>query len=123
MIYIPVSAGELLDKVSILEIKQTRIVDAAKLEHIERELYLLRKAATGMGLYRFHDERAAELKRINETIWDAEEGLRACEAGGDFGERFIALARTVYRENDRRAAVKREINTITDFDLVEEKSY
>lgn len=123
MIYVPVSIGELVDKISILEIKHARISDAEKLEHIERELNLLRRLAANLGVDRFFKELVAELKTVNESIWDAEEGLRACETAGDFGEGFVGLTRTVYRDNDRRAAIKRRINLACSSDIVEEKSY
>lgn len=121
---IEVSPGELIDKITILEIKAERIADPAKLENVRYELGLLRAARAA----RLADSRAlgrleGELKSVNETLWQVEDDIRACEAAGDFGPRFIALARSVYRTNDRRAALKREIGALFGSKLVEEKSY
>jgi hypothetical protein len=122
-ILIPVSAGELIDKITILRVKAARI-DAAKLANVQKELTLLEAVAArdlaavpGLGAL------SAELEAVNAILWDVEEGKRDCERRGDFGEAFVALARQVYKDNDRRAAIKRRINEAAGSDLVEEKSY
>lgn len=123
-IRVPVSAGELLDKISILLIKEQRIDDAAKVANVRRELEVLRPEAAKLpGGESQHETWLAELNEINGKLWEIEDEIRACEARSDFGEEFIALARAVYRTNDERARVKREINLATGSDLIEEKSY
>jgi hypothetical protein len=122
-ILIPVSAGELIDKLTILRVKAARI-DAAKLANVRKELALLEKvAARELEGVPEIDALSAELEAVNAVLWDVEEGKRDCERRKDFGEGFVALARTVYVENDRRAAIKRRINEAAGSDLVEEKSY
>ena len=123
-ITIEVSPGELIDKITILEIKTERLTDAAQLDNVRYELGLLRAARTG----RLADSAAlaeleAELKSVNERLWKVEDDIRACEAVGDFGPRFVELAREVYRTNDRRAVLKRKIGALFGSKLVEEKSY
>lgn len=123
-IAIPVSAGELVDKVTILEIKSERIADPLKLDNVRRELDglagVLRPLIAG-------EPRVAPLKSslraINETLWRIEDDIRDCERSHDFGPHFIELARNVYRTNDRRAAVKRAIDELVGSEIVEEKSY
>jgi len=123
-ILIEVSPGELIDKITILEIKAERMSDAAQLANVRHELGLLR-AARGARLADSAalDALEGELKSVNETLWQVEDDIRACEAAGDFGPRFIELARSVYRTNDRRAAIKREIGALVGSRIVEEKSY
>ena len=119
-----ISAGELIDKITILEIKAERIVDPDKLANVHRELRSL--AATredALTTSKELDDLTAELRRINERLWEIEDDIRACERSGDFGDRFIELARAVYRTNDRRAAAKRSINELLGSELVEEKDY
>jgi len=120
---IPVSAGELIDKITILRVKAARI-DAAKLANVKKELDLL-EAVAGRDLAGVPeiDALAAELEAVNAALWDLEVGKRDCERRKDFGPPFVALARKVYIENDRRAALKRRINEAAGSDLVEEKSY
>jgi hypothetical protein len=122
-ILVEVGAGELLDKITILEIKGQRFKDADKLAHVRRELAALSEARErslgGLAL----EDLEAELKTLNEQLWDVEEDLRRLEAAGEFGDRFVALARSVYHQNDRRAEVKRAINERTGSRLVEQKSY
>ena len=123
LIHIPVSAGELIDKITILRVKAERI-GSDKKPHVIHELRLLEKVM---------DETLApspelaaltrRLAEVNASLWDIEDGKRACERRGAFGGAFIALARSVYIENDRRAAIKRRINEITGSEIVEEKSY
>jgi hypothetical protein len=123
-IRIPASAGELVDKITILEIKSERIGDPAKLRNVRRELALL--SAVRERELAQHPEMgdlAAELKRINEALWEIEDEIRECERRADFGPRFIALARAVYRTNDKRAEAKRRIDAAVGSQIVEEKSY
>jgi hypothetical protein len=119
MLEVPVSVGEVLDKISILEIKSERIADPEKLANVQRELDCLTLAA--------QDHRVpaleAELKIVNERLWNVEDKLRLMEKWGDFGPAFVDLARSVYALNDRRAAVKKQINLTVGSMLVEEKSY
>ncbi|MFL9827784.1 DUF6165 family protein [Rhodoplanes sp. SY1] len=123
-IVIAVSAGELVDKVTILEIKSERIADPAKLANIRHELSVLGEPLAP--LLAAHPGVAplkAALRGVNESLWQIEDDIRDCERHGDFGEGFVALARAVYRTNDRRAALKREIDTLVGSELTEEKSY
>jgi hypothetical protein len=121
---IEVPAGELIDKITILEIKGERIADPDKLRHVRAELAAL--AAVRDGALPPSPELAAlaaQLKAVNEALWQVEDDLRACERRQDFGPRFVELARSVYRHNDRRAALKRAVNDLLGSRLVEEKSY
>lgn len=121
---IEISPGELLDRISILEIKRDRIKDPNKLENVRFELAHLRDAAARTLLPGAEiGPLTLQLKSINESLWDIEDEIRACEARRDFGTRFIALARSVYRDNDRRAALKKQINVLLGSGIVEEKSY
>lgn len=121
---IEVAAGELVDKITILEIKDARISDPAKLSNVRTELAVLREAqAAALPPSLELDRLTTELRAVNEALWQIEDDIRDCEAAGDFGPRFVELARAVYRTNDRRAALKREINALTGSRLVEEKSY
>jgi hypothetical protein len=121
---VEVSVGELLDKVTILEIKSERITDAAKLENVNRELETLRQTWAKSDLSQKDvSSQIARLKEVNEALWDIEDNIRRKEAGQDFGDEFIQLARSVYHQNDIRAAVKKEINELLGSRLVEEKSY
>lgn len=124
VLQVEVSPGELIDKITILEIKAERIADPGKLANVHRELRSLtatreKQLASSPEL----DGFTAELRRINERLWEIEDDIRDCERNGDFGERFIELARAVYRTNDRRAAAKRSINELLGSELVEEKDY
>jgi hypothetical protein len=124
LISVPVSFGELIDKITILEIKSEQIRDAAKLANVRAELDLLNATWTQNPASRTDilAERA-ELKRINEALWDIEDEIRLKEKAQDFDARFIELARAVYFTNDERASVKRAINLKLGSQLVEEKSY
>ena len=123
-ILIPVSAGELLDKISILEIKAERITSPEKLAHVQHELALLRQVRDEAQLTGSSVELLARhLKTINETLWNIEDDIRECERHKDFGEKFVALARDVYTTNDRRSKTKHEINFLTSSGIVEVKSY
>jgi hypothetical protein len=123
-IFVEVGAGELVDKATILDIKLERFSDPAKRANVERELRALEPARAR--LKRAFSALAAlegELKRVNQKLWEVEDAIRRCEAEGDFGPRFVELARAVYKNNDRRAALKKEINLIAGARIVEEKSY
>ena len=121
---IPGSIGELFDKITVLEIKAERIADPAKLGNVRHELQLLRALALqcGAGSAR-QGELIAELRQVNEVLWVIEDDIRDCERRQDFGADFIALARAVYKTNDRRAAIKKEINLMHGSAIIEEKSY
>ena len=121
---IEIAPGELIDKITILEIKTERIEDAAKVANVQIELDVLaasREAAMpgSPELTRL----TAELKSVNEALWEIEDDIRDCERDGDFSDKFVQLARSVYITNDKRAALKREINELLGSRLVEEKSY
>jgi len=121
---VDISVGELLDKITILEIKSERIHDAAQLTNIQKELRILRDTWAASP-YSTPDVSAqvAQLKTINETLWEIEDDLRRLEAEQRFDDEFIRLARAVYRQNDIRAALKKDLNTLLGSELVEEKSY
>jgi len=123
---IEVSPGELVDKLTILEIKRERIAEPEKRANVEAEYALLcaalnaeLAAATRSPL----DPLRAELKRVNARLWDIEDEIRDCDRRGDFGPPFVDLARSVYRTNDRRSELKRAINALLGSKLIEEKSY
>ena len=121
---VPLSPGELLDKITILRIKVARIQDAAKLANVKRELSLLEqtwKESGAAGHDVALDERA--LENVNERLWDIEDRIRDKEARQTFDREFIELARAVYICNDERAAIKKRINLQLGSRLVEEKSY
>ncbi len=121
---IPAAIGELFDKISILEIKAEHIPDPDKLANVRRELSLLCDLKDARKLYGERlDALAAELKATNLKLWDIEEAIRQCERSGDFGPGFVELARSVYKENDKRSALKREINLLFASDIVEEKYF
>ena len=124
LINTPVSFGELIDKVTILEIKAERIGDAAKVANVRRELELLNAtwAAHPAAATDISELRAA-LKIVNERLWVIEDDIRIKEKRQEFDEVFIRLARSVYFENDERARIKRAINERLGSTLVEEKSY
>ena len=123
-ISVEVSPGELLDKLTILEIKEERIKDPAKLENIRRE-----KATLELSASRHIDPSAAiddnkrALKAVNERLWEIEDEIREHERTQKFDARFVELARSVYVENDQRAALKKQINDHLGSDIAEEKSY
>jgi hypothetical protein len=123
-ITIEIAPGELLDKITILEIKTERISDAAKRRDVDAELALLVAAreCTVPGSAEL-TRLETELKEINEALWQVEDEIRLCERCEDFGPRFVALARSAHHTNDRRAALKRRINELLRSELMEEKSY
>lgn len=117
--HVPVSVGELLDKISILEIKTDNITDATKLDNVKREHEYLIQCAVDC---RF-PEQETELKRVNQQLWIVEDKLRELEKQQDFGIEFVELARSVYKLNDLRAEIKKQINLLAGSVLIEEKSY
>lgn len=123
-VLVEISVGELIDKITILEIKNARISDQSKLHNIRNELNVLAAARDSMvPRTSTLEDIVAELRIVNEALWDIEDEIRVCEHGHDFGARFIELARSVYQTNDRRAELKRRINEYVGSRLVEEKSY
>ena len=124
IIQVPVSPGEVLDKITILEIKSERISDAGKLANVKRELELLQASwrqsvDQDETVNRIH----AELKTINEALWEIEDDIRDKERAKEFDQGFIDLARSVYVTNDKRADAKKELNLYLGSEIVEEKSY
>jgi len=121
---VEVSPGELIDKLTILEIKTERIVDPAKLANVRAELDILEAARRrALPASPELDRLKAELKTVNQRLWAIEDLIRSCEHEREFGHTFIELARSVYRTNDRRALIKRAINDRFGSAIVEEKSY
>ncbi len=124
---IEVSNGEIVDKYTILEIKKTEIKDEKKLVNIQHEYDVLtpiikliyNEVSDESKLKELHNN----LLSINKKLWKIEDDIRECERKKDFGQTFVDLARAVYFTNDDRSAVKKDINTLTGSDLVEEKSY
>ena len=121
----PISVGELVDKITILLIKQERIVAKDKLENINNELEKLTSILDTLTNEHFDSIAGLflQLKDINNQLWDIENYKRACESTGNFDLIFIEAARNVYLKNDVRARIKREINTLCGSAIVEEKSY
>jgi hypothetical protein len=123
-ILVPISPGELLDKITILEIKSERISDPGKVKNVRLELSLLNETwsssvSADETVLRIH----SELKNINEALWEIEDDIRDKEKAREFDQQFVDLARSVYVTNDKRAAAKKELNTYLGSDIVEEKSY
>ena len=124
LLHVPLSVGEVLDKVTILEIKSERIDDPVKLKNINNELSQLRALLTDAVFDKTSIKSLVdELKQVNQTLWDIEDNIRDQEMAGTFGDRFIELARAVYVTNDKRAMIKKKLNEETGSTLVEEKSY
>lgn len=126
LIEAPISLGELIDKITILEIKSDNITDAGKLKNVRHELDVLNAKVESL----LDDEGKARLeplkrtlKAINQQLWVIEDDIRDCEFAKDFGPKFIELARAVYVTNDKRAATKKDINLAFGSELIEEKSY
>lgn len=121
MILAPISIGELVDKITILELKAAKTTDAAKLANVQKELKLLNELYNSL-----HVDVAAlkqELYNINSELWVIEDSKRKCETAQQFDFEFVQLARSVYIKNDIRANIKKQINTITNSGIVEEKIY
>jgi len=121
--HVPISLGELIDKITILEIKIGRLTDESARANAARELQLLREIAAPVLAASKTAALVARLKALNETLWEIEDRIREHERAGNFDAEFIALARSVYKRNDERGAVKRELNLVLDSELIEEKSY
>ncbi len=121
---VDVAAGELVDRIAILELKAERLADAGKRQAVRAELAALRAARDrSLPASAELDGLAAGLRRVNEVLWDVEDRLRECEAAGEFGGRFVGLARSVYRTNDERAALKRRVNELLGAAFDEPKQY
>jgi hypothetical protein len=121
---VPISPGELIDKITILEIKSQRMTDATKLANVRTELGMLTETwKTWAGAGSDINEEWKALRGVNEQLWDIEDRIRDKERDRQFDAQFIELARAVYVTNDERAAIKKRINTRLGSTLVEEKSY
>ena len=118
---IEVSNGEIVDKLTIIEIKLKHIKDAGKLKNLQKEYEVLNEAV-GKIISKDHELYQA-LLNINQELWDIEDRIRDLERDKDFGDAFIQTARAVYFTNDKRSDIKRKINELTGSSLVEEKSY
>ena len=123
-ISVEIAPGELIDKITILQIKLERVTDPRKLANVRTELDVL-TAAYDRAIPASAEltKLTGDLKAVNESLWEIEDDIRLCEWAGDFGPRFIELARSVYFQNDRRAAVKRQINELLGSTIIEEKAY
>ena len=117
----PISIGELIDKITILEIKQINMT-GIKLKNINKEMKLLKNILQDKNL-EINNDLIKNLKKVNKKLWEIEDNIRIKESNQEFDEEFIKLARSVYIENDKRASIKKEINQTYNSDLVEEKSY
>lgn len=123
-ITVETAPGELIDKITILEIKAARIHDDEKVRNVQVELQTLAEARDrAITATPELQMLTSQLKAANEQLWEIEDDIRDCERSKDFGDKFVDLARSVYRSNDRRAALKREINVLLGSHLIEEKSY
>jgi hypothetical protein len=123
-IKVPVSPGELLDKIAILRIKSQRMSDPAKVSNVRRELHALQETWNASGYSKIDIEAdVSALLKVNERLWVIEDDIRDKERAQAFDAEFIRLARAVYVENDERAAIKRRINSTLGSSIVEEKSY
>ena len=120
---IEVSNGEIADKFSILIIKKSKIKDDVKLNNIEKEIDSIIPIFLKVVKKKEVHDKYLDLEVVNKELWNIEDDIRECERQKDFGDKFIQLARSVYIKNDRRAEIKKEINLLTNSDIVEEKSY
>jgi hypothetical protein len=120
---IEVSNGEIADKFSILIIKKSKIKDDVKLNNIEKEIDSIIPIFLKIVKKKEVHDKYLDLEVVNKELWSIEDDIRECERQKDFGDKFIQLARSVYIKNDRRAEIKKEINLLTNSDIVEEKSY
>jgi len=124
LINTPVSYGEILDKITILEIKAHQITDVEKLKNVKHELNLLldtwnQKVQPSENI----TDLKQQLKYVNQSLWNIEDNIRIKESKKEFDDEFIQIARSVYYENDKRADVKKQVNLLLGSELVEEKSY
>jgi hypothetical protein len=122
-VMIPVSIGELIDKITILELKQQYITDQVKLKNVQHELDELNMILKNLDIQLPLTEQREALKTVNRELWHIENFKRGCEREQLFDHKFIQAARDVYLKNDLRAQIKRDINTVTGSSIVEEKSY
>lgn len=120
---IPISVGELVDKISILKIKSKNIIDENKLININNEFMELQKKLNELNILKSIQNEIEELDKINSQLWTIEDDIREKEKRNEFDETFINLARSVYKVNDKRAFFKKQINVKTGSLLIEEKSY
>ena len=121
---VDVAPGELIDKITILMIKSEQMDDPDKLANVRLELDILTATqASSVPGSPALDDLMAKLKQVNEALWKIEDDIRDCEAERDFGDTFVHLARSVYRSNDERAQLKRDINMLLGSEILEEKSY
>ena len=120
-IFAPVSLGELIDKITILEIKKIHM-SGIKLKNVDKELKLLKNILQDNNL-EIDINLINDLKEVNKNLWEIEDNIRIKESNQIFDREFIQLARSVYKENDKRASIKKEINQKYNSELVEEKSY
>ena len=120
-VFVPVPLGELVDKITILQIKKS-FMTSSKLENVEKELSLLEETLKKKRI-NVDDSYFFRLKNVNKTLWDIEDKIRMKESKSEFDQEFIDLARSVYIQNDKRFCIKKEINNYFNSDLVEEKSY
>ena len=121
---VPISLGELFDKISILEIKNKKILNESKILNIEKELNGLKKVLDELNINLSETNNLYnKLYKINLTLWEIEDSIRVLEKNKDFEEKFIELARAVYKTNDQRFEVKNDINKLFNSEYVEEKSY
>jgi predicted nuclease with TOPRIM domain len=126
LIQAPISLGELIDKITILEIKVVNIDDATKLKNVSQELSILNEKINQLldsNAQKKLSPLKESLKNINQELWVIEDDIRDCERAKNFSDKFIQLARAVYVTNDKRAAVKKDINLAFGSELIEEKSY
>ena len=123
VISVPIYPGELLDKITILEIKMAQMQDENKLKNVHTELSLLNEVAEKLLSSKKISDLKQELKFVNQELWKIEDDIRDHEKGKDFNDQFIELARSVYIKNDRRAELKKTINIELGSTLIEEKSY
>jgi hypothetical protein len=123
-ITVEVAPGELIDKITILEIKSDRMSDPQQLRHVRSELDALTEARErAISPSPMLAELTGALKQVNETLWQIEDEIRNCERQKDFGPKFVELARSVYKNNDRRSVIKRSINELLGSPILEEKSH
>ena len=124
LIEVPIATGELIDKITILEIKLARISDPVKTANVRAELALLsERRDSSLTPTALVEELTARLKTVNEHLWELEDRIRESDRQQDYGPSFVQLARGIFHSNDERAAIKREINLASGSRLMEEKSY
>ena len=119
----PISVGELIDKITILEIKQLNVRTEQQRSNVDRELELLNQILNELTLNTEIDQLRSDLRAVNQALWYIEDFKRQCETKQDFGIAFVEAARQVYIKNDQRAAIKRSINELCGSDIIEEKIY